>query len=130
MFATPVSTVHAFSRRATLAGLICVSGEKRWPPESRSWDGQSPSTAAIEMGRRDRAPARANPTPARATNARLLDGSATANQLNLNFNPNCMIRGSSAVWILPKLALFRAVTGPLKLAVLRTLKTSHRNCTD
>src|SRR5204862_6029955 len=37
----PVSKVHAGCSRATLAGVICLSGEKRWPPASRSWDGQS-----------------------------------------------------------------------------------------
>ena len=40
-----------------------------------------------------------------------------------------MIRGSPAVWIWPKLALFSAVIGALKFTWLITLKTSHRNWT-
>ena len=131
MLATPVSNVHALSRVATLLRVICVREEKRWPPASRSWEAQSPSTAAIEIGRRHTDPARAKSAPGQGHERALPRWERSRQeQLNRNCNPNCMIRGSSAVWILPKLALFRAVTGPLKLAVLRTLKTSHRNCTD
>ena len=31
---TPVSNVHASCSFATLAGVICFSGENRWPPAS------------------------------------------------------------------------------------------------
>ena len=31
---TPVSNVHARCNVATFAGVICFSGEKRWPPAS------------------------------------------------------------------------------------------------
>ena len=40
-----------------------------------------------------------------------------------------MMRGSPAVWIWPKIALFNAVTGGLKLTWLIRLNTSHRNWT-
>ena len=43
-------------QRATLAGVICFSGEKRWPPASWSCDGQSLTSAATS---RTRAPRRA-----------------------------------------------------------------------
>src|SRR5437016_13643170 len=42
----PVSKIHACWSFATLAGVICLSGENRVPPASRSWEGQSPSVAA------------------------------------------------------------------------------------
>src|SRR5436190_7813276 len=48
----------------------------------------------------------------------------------MNFSANCMIRGSAAAWICPKLELFSPVIGPLKFTLLNTLNTSHRNCTD
>src|SRR5438874_2871131 len=36
-----VSNVHAGCSFATFAGVICFSGEKRWPPASWSWERHS-----------------------------------------------------------------------------------------
>src|SRR5262245_37948395 len=42
----PVSNDHACRRRETFAGVICLSGENRVAPGSRSCDGQSFTSAA------------------------------------------------------------------------------------
>src|SRR6188508_39491 len=48
----PVSKVHAGCSRATFAGVICFSGEKRRPAASPSCDGQSLASAAASAAAR------------------------------------------------------------------------------